>query len=76
MAKLLIENGSDVNKVKEGEPTALKIAQLNWSKYKSFEQVIKLLEEKTSLVVKPISKQDAKIFKNQMSSLNYQNGGN
>ncbi len=80
MAELLIKNGADVNKVKEGEPTALKIAQLNWSKYKSFEQVIKLLEEKTeqssNLIAKPITKQEVRISKNQMESVNHQNDGN
>ena len=80
MAKLFIENGADVNKVKEEEPTALKIAQVNWSKYKSFKQVIELLEEKTakkiSVVANPIVKHEVKIFKNQMGSINHQNDGN
>lgn len=80
MAELLIKNGADVNKVADGEPTALRIAQLNWSKYKSFEQVIKLLKEKTdqssNLLVKPIVKQEVKISKNQMDAFNHQNDGN
>ena len=80
MTALLIKKGADVNKVPNGKPTALKIAQLNWSKDKSFKQVIKLLEEKTieksSSVAQPIIKQEVKIVQTKMGVFSHQNDGN
>lgn len=80
MAELLIKNGADVNKSEDGKATALRIAQVNWSRRQDFKKVIALLEEKSAPkeAVEPtlIAKGTIKMLHSKGMDNRLQNDGN